>query len=150
VPQQLALELQQLLISAEGDLRALDSTGVGEPRSPGAWSKLQILGHLIDSAANNHQRFVRAQLSDELRFPPYDPPAWVSCQRYDSSDWRGLLELWLAYNRHLAHVLAAMSDQHLDTRVWVDWTGEQKAISLRSVIEEYFKHMRHHLEQLRG
>ncbi len=148
--QQLADELQQLVTPAEGDLRRFAETDVGTPRSAGGWSKLQILGHLIDSAANNHQRFVRAQQVDELDFPPYDPPAWVACQRYDESEWLELVELWVAYNRHLAHVLAAMPDQLLATPVWVDWTGQQEPLPLRAVIEEYFKHVRHHLEQLRG
>ena len=139
--QELASQLEQLTEAA---------ADVAAPRSPGAWSKLEILGHLIDSAANNHQRFVRAQRVDELRFPPYDPPTWVADQRYRESGWDRLVDLWVAYNRHLVQVVRVMPDDQLDTSCWVDWEGTLAPIPLRAVIDAYLAHMRHHLEQLRG
>jgi hypothetical protein len=42
------------------------------PLSKGKWSAREVIGHLIDSAANNHQRFVRAQFRDDLVFPGYE------------------------------------------------------------------------------
>ena len=36
---------------------------------PGKWCPREIIGHLIDSASNNHQRFVRALFQDDLVFP---------------------------------------------------------------------------------
>ena len=36
------------------------------------WSAKETPGHLIDSAANNHARFVSAQMKDDLVFPGYD------------------------------------------------------------------------------
>lgn len=44
----------------------------------------QILGHLIDSAANNHQRMVRLQYNDKLDFPDYqqDNDLWIALQDY--------------------------------------------------------------------
>jgi hypothetical protein len=52
----------------------------------------------VDSAANNHQRFVRAQFTRELRFPKYEQNDWVRCQAYNELDWFELLGFWLAYN----------------------------------------------------
>jgi hypothetical protein len=43
---------------------------------PDKWSLKQIIGHLIDSASNNHQCFVRFCLVPELVFPKYDNEAW--------------------------------------------------------------------------
>jgi hypothetical protein len=49
-------------------LRAIPEEKASAPRAPGKWSAKQVMGHLIDSAFNNHQRFVRAQLSSSLSF----------------------------------------------------------------------------------
>src|SRR5262249_11867168 len=62
-------------------LRQLDeSTASARPR-PGKWSKKEIIGHLIDSAANNHQRFIRLQLNQRIEIPGYDGDDWVRVQR---------------------------------------------------------------------
>ena len=142
-------QLDQLTEAAVVDLRLLLAGDVSTPRSPGAWSKLEILGHLVDSAANNHHRFVRAQELDELKFPPYDPPAWVAAQRYRECDWDRLVDLWLAYNRHLVHVLRVMPDEQLETPCWVDWYDEPRTIPLRTVVDAYIEHIAGHLKQLR-
>src|SRR5215831_2492954 len=73
---------------------------------PGKWSPKQILGHLIDSAANNHLRFVRAQLANDFTFPGYEQERWVDVQRYDSSSWTDLVQLWSYYNLHLLHLMS--------------------------------------------
>jgi hypothetical protein len=85
-------------------LRALPESETAHRPSPDRWSKKKILGHLIDSACNNHQRFVRAQLEGGLTFPGYEQEGWVRCQGYGTADWPLLVELWAAYNRHLAVV----------------------------------------------
>jgi hypothetical protein len=100
---------------------------------------------LIDSAANNHQRYVRAQAVDELRFPDYDQEAWVACQAYGSCEWAGLVDLWVAYNRHLAHVLETMPPATLAVSCQV---GESQSVPLRELVGQYVAHMRHHLAQL--
>src|SRR4030095_3633389 len=58
------------------------------------WSAKQVLGHLIDSAANNHARFVEAQLKDDLVFEGYDQEEWVLAQKYDQESWGALVDLW--------------------------------------------------------
>ena len=125
-------------------LLALSDEASDGRASPGKWSKKEILGHLIDSAANNHQRFVRLQLEDQLVFPGYRQNDWVSSQRYGDRSWRDLVELWLAYNRHLAHVI-----RHADTRAGSHvWKGPAGDVDLRFLIADYVRHLRHHLEQI--
>src|SRR6185436_18687564 len=75
--------------------------------APGKWSKKEIIGHLIDSAANNHARFVRAQATDDLVFDGYDQDEWVRVQRYRERPWRDLVGLWQAYNHHMASLMAS-------------------------------------------
>ncbi|MBS3975034.1 MAG: DinB family protein [Actinobacteria bacterium] len=141
-------ELRLLVSVAEAPLRVLDDADVDAFRGDGAWTKRQILGHLVDSTATNHQRFVRAQFEDELHFPPYDAPGWVVVERYDLASWSLLIDVWVAYARLLGHILDVMPEPQLATPVWVDWYGEPKPITLSEVIDAYLDHVRHHLAQL--
>lgn len=100
-----ALRLRDALTAAEPRLRAISDADSARPRAPGKWSPREIIGHLIDSASNNHQRFVRAPRQDDLVFPGYEQEHWVTAQRYGATPWRELLDLWLAFNRHIARVM---------------------------------------------
>src|SRR3954470_3626060 len=93
-----------LLISEEESARAV---------APGKWSPKEIIGHLIDSASNNHQRFVRAQFKDDLSFPGYEQEAWVSVQQYASEPWPQLIALWKNFNLHLAHLMSHVPEDVL-------------------------------------
>src|SRR5882757_6413333 len=77
--------------------------------SPERWTKKELVGHLIDSASNNHQRFVRGQLDAGQNFPRYEQEGWVRVQNYQAARWPDLIELWRAYNTHLLHVAGQMS-----------------------------------------
>src|SRR5262245_51591940 len=77
--------------------------------SPERWSRKEVLGHLIDSASNNHQRFVRGQLAAGQDFPGYQQEQWVRIQDYQGARWADLIDLWRAYNTHLLHVASRMS-----------------------------------------
>ena len=122
----------------------------------GEWSPKQIIGHLIDSAANNHQRFVRAQFSNDLVHEGYQQDEWVKVQQYNEAPWSQLVQLWKLYNLHLAHVMAAMPDQ-VRTRVrekhsldQIAWQTVDKAtpVSLDYLVRDYVAHMKSHLSQI--
>src|SRR5687768_5883595 len=85
---------------AEPKLRNITDAAASVPCAPGKWSPKQVLGHLIDSASVNHERFVRARQLEDLVFPGYDQVEWVNAQRYVDASWAELIELWLRYNRH--------------------------------------------------
>jgi len=117
------------------------------PSAPGRWSKKQILGHLIDSAANNHQRFVRAQLAASYEGPSYEQEQWVAAQNYATESWPDLVNLWLLYNRHLLHVMRAMPEAPLATPCAI---GGSAPVPLAEVIAGYVDHLEHHLAQILG
>src|ERR1700680_2736338 len=79
--------------------------------SPERWTRKEVLGHLIDSASNNHQRFVRGQIAAGQEFPDYDQEPWVRIQNYQAARWHDLIDLWRAYNAHLLHVAGCMSEE---------------------------------------
>ncbi|MEI9975693.1 MAG: DinB family protein [Ignavibacteriota bacterium] len=111
------------------------------------WSKKQILGHLIDSAANNHQRFVRAQLAANYEGPSYEQEKWVAAQSYSIESWADLVNLWLLYNRHLLHIVRTMPEAPLGVPCAI---GNSAPVPLAEVISSYVDHMEHHLAQILG
>jgi hypothetical protein len=113
--------------------------------APGKWSKKEILGHLLDSASNNHQRFVRAQLGPELCSPNYEQEAWVRQQAYGEMNWKQLVELWRLYNLFLAHVLERVSKELLSPPCKI---GTRQVAPLTSLVTNYLNHLSHHLGQL--
>jgi len=113
--------------------------------APNRWSKKEILGHLIDSAANNHQRFVRAQSAPRLEFPEYEQEFWVATQAYATESWPDLVNLWLLLNRHLLHVVKAMPAEVLSHELVI---GGGSAMTLEALVADYLRHVDHHLAQL--
>src|SRR5688572_21889607 len=101
----LARELQKVVDDAHVKLQAIAGEGTDRPLANGKWSSRQVLGHLIDSAVNNHHRFIRAQQESPLVFPAYAQQAWVELQGYQDREWTELVSFWYACNGHLAHVI---------------------------------------------
>jgi len=152
-----ALEDMRLTIeSASVGLSSISDLESETPRQAGKWSAKEILGHLIDSATNNHARFVTAQLKDDLVFDGYDQEAWVVKQRYQQSSWFELVTLWKYYNLHLLHLVASIPEDvlkqprprhSLNTIAWKP-VDEAKPATLEYLIRDYIEHMKHHLRQI--
>ncbi len=143
--------------SAEALLKISEADSARRPAS-GKWSPKEIVGHLIDSASNNHQRFVRAPFKDDLVFPGYDQDAWVTAQRYQEAPWEDLVELWRAYNLHLAHVMAATPEaarlrehrRHNFHQIAWQTVPKGEPTTLDYFMRDYVTHLRHHLRQILG
>lgn len=126
-------------------LRRMSEAEASRDRGPGKWVKKEILGHLIDSAANNHQRFVRAPAADPFVGPGYDQDAWVAANRYRQRPWNELVDLWAGLNRHLAHVIAGVPPERFQTRCLI---GDSPPAPLEWWIRDYVRHLKHHLTQI--
>jgi len=122
----------------------------------GKWCPREIIGHLIDSASNNHQRFIRAQFQDDLVFPGYAQDAWVSAQKYREAPWGQLLELWRSFNLHIARVMEAAPEtqrlratvhHNLDELAWKPIPRDAPA-TLDYFMADYVAHLKHHLNQI--
>lgn len=107
----------------------------------------QILGHLVDSAGNNHQRIVRLQYNDPLEFPDYTQhnDLWISLQDYGSVPWEELVLLWKYYMRHIAHIISRIREDALEN-AWADFTGA--TVTLRAMAEGYASHLELHLAEI--
>ena len=140
-----AANLRRFLDKAEPELRQLSDSVAALPLRPGGWSRKEVLGHLIDSASNNHQRFVRAALEDSLEFPGYEQNGFVRVQASGEADWSALVSLWAAYNRYLAHVIARLPESKSNTPCRI---GSGEPVTLEFLANDYLRHLLHHLEQI--
>ena len=120
------------------------------------WSSKQIIGHLIDSAANNHLRFVKAQFTDDLMFPGYEGDDWVRVQRYNREPWKQLVQLWRHYNLHLLHLMAQAPEQtrtklrsnHNLDQIAFEPVATTESVTLEYFMRDYVAHLKHHLRQI--
>jgi hypothetical protein len=142
---ELSEELVRVAKSAEASLLQVSEAESSKPVLSGGWSRKQVLGHLIDSASNNHQRFVRAALHTSLDFPGYDQDGCVRVQAVQEANWTLLVLLWAAYNCYLAHVIAHLPASKLKTLCLI---GSDEPVTLQFLAEDYLRHLLHHLRQI--
>lgn len=151
-------EFKRTVEESAARMLSLTEEESARPRADGKWSAKEIVGHLIDSASNNHQRFVRAQFTDKLVFPGYEQEAWVRAQGYKDEPWPLLVVLWRNFNLHLAHVMerapksarSASRDEHnLHQIGWVK-IGESEPATLEYLMRDYIAHLKNHLRQIFG
>jgi|RhiMethySRZTD1v2_1073278.scaffolds.fasta_scaffold03067_13 hypothetical protein len=138
-------------------LLALNAERTTDRPGAGKWSPREILGHLIDSASNNHQRFVRGRWQKDLVFQGYDQDAWVAAQGYQETSWPELVTLWAGYNRHLARVMASVPTDvrqaphavHNFDRIAYRPVAADQPSTLEYFMDDYVLHLEHHLRQIR-
>jgi hypothetical protein len=149
-------DLRATVIRASALLASRSEEAAALRPAPGKWSAKEIIGHLVDSAAHNHQRFVRAQFQEDLVFPGYAQAEWVEAQRYQDAPWLDLLTLWRAYNLHIARLIEAIPDEirlrqrkrhNLHELAWQQVPKDRPA-TLDYFMRDYVAHLHHHLRQI--
>ena len=110
------------------------------------WSKKEILGHLIDSAINNIQRFTEIQYSEKpYQIRPYNQNELVKWNDYQNKNNQDLYDLWLQLNNHILHIIRNQTTETLQYQIIL--TNDKKA-NLEFLIQDYFDHFYHHLHQI--
>jgi len=138
--------LKELVSTEPSKLAELSDATAARKPSPEKWSPKEELGHLLDSAANNHQRIVRTLFEDQPAMPGYEQQRWVQVHRYQRRDWRELIDTWTAFNRQLLVAADSVGDS--------DWTrtctiANSEPLTLKFVVEDYVAHMCHHLAHIK-
>lgn len=124
-------------------LAGIDETTFNEKTNPEKWSKKEIIGHLIDSATNNHQRFVRTQFEDKPTIV-YDQNKWNEHNFYQQLDKQQVIEFWTTYNKHLLELIRRIPSDKLQFECYVG----DKLLTLDFLINDYVEHLEHHLRQI--
>jgi DinB superfamily len=138
-------ELQTILDQVPDRLGKISSSESEHKPDPAQWSPKDELGHLLDSAANNHQRIVRAQLENNPAMPGYDGERWVELHAYHQRDWSELINLWKALNTQLLAAARAVSDSAWSRTCTI---ADSEPLTLKFVFEDYLEHMMHHLQHI--
>ncbi len=142
---ELAQKLRALIGSQTPNLRAVTEETAAARPGPESWSRKEELGHLIDSAANNHLRIVGALLDGEFRGPGYDQRGWVRAHAWQDLPWLSLVDFWSRYNTLLAHVVERVPGERLNVPCVIT---NYAPFTLESLIEDYMRHVRHHLDRI--
>jgi hypothetical protein len=133
-------------ISALRDtLASVDSDLGNVPWRQGGWTRKQIVGHLLDSAANNRQRFVRASIEGQYAGPGYAQDEWVAAHGYARHSWKTLLEWWNVEHDILTAVVDRIPEERLGALCTV---GESAPVTLRFLIDDYIRHQYWHMQQI--
>jgi hypothetical protein len=140
-------EILNVIHTWEPKLAALPEDVITGRRNSQNRTIKEILGHLVDSASNNHQRMVRLQYNPKLSFPDYqqDNDQWIRLQDYQHADWHDLIGLWKYYNLHIIRVIRSVNQGAL-SHTWENFEGN--TITLQQMIEGYTEHTQLHFNEI--
>ena len=138
--------LEELLESGSAYLETVPDSGLRHRTLPGKWSKLEILGHLIDSGINNLQRFTEIQFSEEpYRIRRYEQDHLVIANDYQHAEISELLPLWLALNRRIIRIMRQQTETALKTEIILP---DGQLSDLKFLMVDYTEHLEYHLKQI--
>ena len=147
-PAAIAADLHAALAEGLTLFAGVDDALSAERDTPDGWCAREIVGHLIDSACNNHRRWIVGQTPGLAKFDGYEQNEWVARNHYAGESWPALVALWAAYNRHLRHVISRTpADRLLMSAVAPDGDAP---VTIGFLMQDYTGHIRHHLEQVRS
>ncbi len=149
-------KFNRMLLAASPLLSDIHDRSAMRKIDPDRWSPKELLGHLIDSTANNHRRIVLALLQDDMLFDGYDQEGWVTKQYYQQCDWIELRHLWLNYNRLLLHTvkrnseedLLAPREKHTLNTILMKKHPADEPGNVLILVNDYIDHAVHHLIQI--
>jgi len=140
-----ANELRKIIDDVVPMLHEIKEPEIAQRPAPKKWSRKEILGHLIDSAGNNQQKFVRMRQQSHLDFPGYEQDAWVDLQNWAAADWEQMIVLWAAYNHHVAYLIETVDSKYLNNTISIEGTGP---FTLEFIMPDYVEHLKHHVKQI--
>lgn len=152
----IAIRLRDSVLEASGRLVDVSEQDARRRPAPDKWSPVEIIGHLVDSASNNHQRLIRGLFRDDFVFDGYDADDWVDSQYYRDAPWLDLVVLWREFNLHLARVVDGTPTAELERprfphalhRIAWQKPSETEPITLAWFFADYVGHLEHHLRQI--
>lgn len=141
----IATELENIIEAFKNDYLNLDDLLAGIRISEDKWTLKEIIGHLIDSASNNHQRIIRMKLSSEIEFPDYKSEEWLQVQNHNSMKFTELILLFFYYNKLMANIIYRIDENSLNHRWNVAWDENTPFMTLENLAKHYVAHIKTHM-----
>ncbi|MDP5170354.1 MAG: DinB family protein [Bacteroidia bacterium] len=139
-------QLEGLLASGFEYVSQATELELSQKPSPEKWSKKEIMGHLLDSALNNLQRFTEIQVEEKpYKIRKYRQDEWVEANQYQASKIEEIVICWLALNRRIVTVMKNQTETTLSYQIV--FNGNDYA-DLNFLMKDYVDHLEHHLTQL--
>ncbi len=145
----IAKEIEETIEIFKCDFSDLDEQITSYRIDQEKWTLKEIIGHLIDSAANNHHRFIRFQLSDELEFPDYKNYEWLRIENHQMMAFKDLLLLFYYYNKLIINIVLNIDESSLNNKWNIAWDENSPYITFNELLIHYVKHMKGHLVHFR-
>jgi hypothetical protein len=145
MPQDIARQFTEHIASVREQLQMVTEDISKLTICEGGWSGKEVIGHLIDSALNNHQRFVRAALDGAYEGPSYDQNGWVDLHGYSELSWSDLLAHWNEQNELVCRVVERIDQNRMGALCRV---GSDSPVTLEFLIVDYLRHLDHHASQI--
>lgn len=136
-------ELRAIIDATLQEFAALPESEWTHKPNPAKWSKKEVLGHLIDSALNNHRRFIVTQYSENQNIV-YHQDEWVAFQAYQQANTQDLIDLWRLINLQIVRILEVMPKSAYQYTCDTGKDG-QHLHTLEWLAEDYVGHLKHHL-----
>jgi len=124
-------------------LTEINEENMSTKPSPTTWSKKEIIGHLIDSATNNHQRFVRGQF-ENIPEISYDQNNWNEFSFYNQIESKQIISFWTIYNKQIIEIIKRIPKENLEKQIKIG----NNILTLEFLIIDYVEHLEHHLKQI--
>ncbi|KIL42260.1 hypothetical protein SD70_01620 [Gordoniibacillus kamchatkensis] len=140
-------KLEQLVETIPDIINGINEEEFNKKAKPEKWSKKEILGHLCDSAANNHVRFMKIVLAEEpVHIEGYKQDKLVSMHDYQNNYTKTeLAALWKQLNRQICYIMRNASKEDYDKScILPDGT----AVTLGWLFNDYIDHLLHHMKQI--
>jgi hypothetical protein len=139
-----AQNLRDIVIRMAPILKRFSEKEATQKPSPKKWCPKEIIGHLIDSANNNQMKFVKGIELKSIDVSGYHQNEWVDIQKYVNYDWHQLIDFWVLFNLHMAHIIENVPVGALSNQIKVEGVGP---FTLEFIMKDYVEHLKHHLNQ---
>ena len=138
--------LEQLLKTGSEYISESSEEALSQKPAPEKWSKKEVLGHLIDSAINNLQRFTEIQFANKpYKIRKYNQDGLVKANDYQNAKSDELVNLWLSLNTRILNVFKNQTEVTLNYKIEL---STDNISDLRFLIQDYVDHMEHHMKQI--
>ena len=143
---ELIKELEEIVNSFSTKFLQFSEAEFSAKPNPAKWSKIEVVGHLIDSAQNNLRRFVVGQYDHEPNIV-YQQDFWVRAANYQQQKKENVIGLWRLINLQICSVLDALSRENY-SKICNTGKGTPELHSIEWLAHDYVKHMKHHINQV--
>ncbi|MGE8427532.1 MAG: DinB family protein [Sphingobacterium sp.] len=133
-------EFEHIIQEFSSQILEINEDDFNQKLEPDKWNKKEILGHLVDSAFVNYQRFIRAQFEGNPKIY-YDQVAYCASAGYQHAETEKLCNLWRSVNEQLLFLFKQVIANKLTKRTCNDQ-------SLEFLMLDYVVHLKHHRNQI--